>query len=130
MPSTSDNTNLDQTLPMTMGDFYDSHLESLTDDSGLFCSDLSLQATSTPLRSSLQPYIIPPANLAPVPNPYADLSMKNPAEASVPVTSPVVLKTSPPTPTSFKRAMRDVQRQGFLQPRKLLANREDQYCIQ
>ncbi|CAJ0602521.1 unnamed protein product [Cylicocyclus nassatus] len=120
MPSTSDSTNLDQTLPMTMGDFYDSHLEAMADDSGLFCNDLSIQATSTPLRTSSQACLFPATNVAPVPNPYADLCLENPAETPILATSPVVLKSSPPTPTSFKRAMRDVQRQGTLQPRKLL----------
>ncbi|CAJ0602294.1 unnamed protein product [Cylicocyclus nassatus] len=103
MPSTSDSTNLDQTLPMTMGDFYDSHLEAMTDDSGLFCNDLSMQATSTPLRTSSQACLFPATNVAPVPNPYADLCLENPAETPILATSPVVLKSSPPTPTSFKR---------------------------
>ncbi|EYC05093.1 hypothetical protein Y032_0084g1775 [Ancylostoma ceylanicum] len=120
MPSTSDTASLDQTIPMIMGDLYDSHVDSMIDDSGLFCSDVSLHATSTPLRSPPQPYGSS-AIVGAVPNPYADLCIKtDPSETSVPAPSPIVMKSSPPTPSSFKRAMRDVQRQGILQPRKLL----------
>ncbi|KAL6738830.1 hypothetical protein Aduo_012334 [Ancylostoma duodenale] len=120
MPSTSDTASLDQTIPMIMGDLYDSHVDSMIDDSGLFCGDVGLHATSTPLRSPPQPYANS-AVVAPVPNPYADLCIKtDPSETSVSAPSPIVMKSSPPTPSSFKRAMRDVQRQGILQPRKLL----------
>ncbi|EYC05092.1 hypothetical protein Y032_0084g1775 [Ancylostoma ceylanicum] len=72
MPSTSDTASLDQTIPMIMGDLYDSHVDSMIDDSGLFCSDVSLHATSTPLRSPPQPYGSS-AIVGAVPNPYADL---------------------------------------------------------
>ncbi|KHJ89534.1 hypothetical protein OESDEN_10639 [Oesophagostomum dentatum] len=119
MPSSNDDTNLDQTLPMTMGDFYDSRIDSMTDDSGLFCNDADLKATSTPLRCSSQPYLHPTTSLPPVHNPYAEYSDKYQPEVLNPP-SPGLIKSSPPTPSSFKRAMRDVQRQGTLQPRKLL----------
>ncbi|PIO70829.1 hypothetical protein TELCIR_07295 [Teladorsagia circumcincta] len=89
-----------------------------TDDSGLFGIDVSLHATSTPLPHSPQPFLNSDTLVPPVPNPYADLG--NPL---VKTQSPVqVIKKSPPTPSSFKRAMRDVQRQGILQPRKLLVD--------
>lgn len=122
MPSTSDEEYLDRTMPMIMGDIFDAQGvdASMTDDSGLFGFDVQLHATSTPLQQSPQNFLVQTASVPPVYNPYAELS----GEPVVHPVSPVrvVTNSSPPTPSSFKRAMRDVQRQGILQPRKLLAD--------
>ncbi|ETN76760.1 hypothetical protein NECAME_11476, partial [Necator americanus] len=123
IPSTSVDASLDRTLPMTMGNFCDSHTDNLADDSGLFCSDIGLHSTSTPLRSPPQEFPNCAVNIAPIHNPYADLCMKaETSESSIPASSLTIMKSSPSTPSSFKRAMRDVQRQGILQPRKLLVD--------
>ncbi|KAJ1351662.1 hypothetical protein KIN20_007773 [Parelaphostrongylus tenuis] len=116
MPSTSDDTSFDRTLPMTMGDGYEVD-GVMTDDSGLFGNDVVLHATSTPLHSSPQPYLSCTTSVPSVPNPYSDI--REPKVEMMPCED-VMTKSSPPTPSSFKRAMRDVQRQGILQPRKLL----------
>nr|CDJ97475.1 Protein TCL-2 [Haemonchus contortus] len=120
MPSTSDDCSPDKTLPMFMGDIFDpQEIESsMTDDSGLFGIDINLHATSTPLPQSPQPFLSSGPSIPPVHNPYADVGMV-PVKPGSPV---LVTKNSPPTPSSFKRAMRDVQRQGILQPRKLLTD--------
>ncbi|KAK5969727.1 hypothetical protein GCK32_013785 [Trichostrongylus colubriformis] len=121
MPSTSDDGCLDKTLPMFMGDIFDQQEieSSLTDDSGLFGIDVNLHATSTPLPDSPQPFLSTETSIPPVHNPYTDVGMALVKAESPP---PQIIKKSPSTPSSFKRAMRDVQRQGILQPRKLLAD--------
>lgn len=123
MPSTSDNGSPDRTLPMTMGDIFDTHEidGSMADDSGLFGIDVSLHATSTPLPLSHSPQpFLGTTSVPAVPNPYVDIGNTKLIKTESPPM--VVKKSSPPTPSSFKRALRDVQRQGILRPRKLLAD--------
>ncbi|VDL64564.1 unnamed protein product [Nippostrongylus brasiliensis] len=74
MPSTSDGGSPDRTLPMIMGDIFDTNDVdcSMTDDSGLFGIDMSFHATSTPLRQSPNALLSDIA-VPLVPNPYADI---------------------------------------------------------
>ncbi|KJH44436.1 hypothetical protein DICVIV_09535 [Dictyocaulus viviparus] len=109
----------DMTTPRHSGIVGPLKVSRQIDDSGLFGSDVDHYTTSTPLQSSPQSYLNCSTSTAVVHNPYADICRSSKEEVPSTVT---VTKSSPPTPSSFKRAMRDVQRQGMLQPRKLLTD--------